>query len=398
MLIETLVAVLGQALGYIVPFVFVLAVLVFVHEFGHFWVARRCGVRVDAFSIGFGPEIAGFDDRHGTRWKFCLLPLGGYVKMYGDADPSSRPSDEVLEMTAEERSVAFFHKPVAQRAAIVLAGPAANFIFSIIALTALFMVFPNPMPPALVGSVAPGSAAEAAGFQPGDRVLKIGESSINRFIEMGPAVQASQERTGGTAPARPVDVTIQRDGAAQVLTLAPTWRDEAVLDKDGNPVLGPDGQPARNTGWVLGVTQPNTVYSPVQALEMGVTETWDLSVWMIKVVGQIITGQRDPTELGGPIGIAQLSGDVARNSLVMLFWVMALLSINLGVVNLLPVPVLDGGHLAFYAAEAVRGRPLGPKVQEYSFRVGLALVLSLLLFVSWNDLNRLQVMDLLTKG
>lgn len=390
MLIHSLLEIVGQALGYAVPFVCVLAVLVFVHEFGHFWVARRCGVKVEAFSIGFGPEILGFNDRHGTRWKVCALPLGGFVKMFGDADPSSRPSDEVLEMNAADRSVAFFHKPVAQRAAIVLAGPAFNFIFSILVLTGLFLFVPNPMPPSVVGKVSPGSAAEQAGIQVGDRIVSIDSHSVSRFIELSTYVQASD--------GQPMAIRLKRGNEDITVSATARPRDDVMLDMNNQPVLDANGEPKRMSGLLLGVGQGDARYTPVQALQMGVSETWDLSTWMVKVVGEIITGQRKATELGGPIGIAQLSGDVARSSLVLLVWVMALLSINLGVVNLLPVPVLDGGHLAFYAAEAIRGRPLGPKVQEYSFRLGLALVLSLLLFVTWNDLDRLQVMGLLTKG
>lgn len=361
---------------YLIPFLIVLTVLVFVHEFGHYWVARRAGVKVEVFSIGFGPELFGITDRAGTRWKFSAVPLGGYVRMYGDADAASSPDHDGGErMTAEQRAVSFHHKRVGPRTAIVAAGPAANFLFAMVALALLFAFHGNPMPRAEVGAVEPGSPAAMAGVEPGDRVVAVDGERVRRFMELATLVRASD--------GAPLVLTISRGGSRLELQAVPEMRTFPL--EDGGEVQVP----------MLGLSPHAGPYGPLQSIGMGVSETFALAGLTLRAVGEMITGTRGTEELGGPVRIAQMSGDFAQLGIVALLWFMAILSINLGLINLFPVPMLDGGHLVFYAVEAIRGRPLSPRVQEYGFRVGLALVLTLLVFVTWNDLVELQVFALI---
>ena len=366
-------------LGYIVPFLVVLTVLVFVHELGHYLVARWNGVRIEVFSIGFGPEIFGWNDKVGTRWKFSAIPLGGYVKMFGDADPASRASPhDLAEMTPEERAGSFHHKRLMQRVAVVTAGPAANFIFAIVALALLFATVGQPYTPAEIGRVQPGSAAEAGGLQPGDVIQSIDGKPIDRFEEVQREV-----RLDDGAPMR---LTLLR--GTQQLTVSVTPRITAVTDRFGNQ---------HNFG-LLGIERNGVDYvrrNPADALWRAGTETLNLTTGTLTAVWQMIIGARPADEIGGPLRIAQMSGEVAQGGVVALIWFMAVLSVNLGLINLFPVPILDGGHLLFYAAEAVRGKPLGQRAQEYGFRVGLALVLTLMVFATWNDLVHLRVIEFL---
>ncbi|HZL58158.1 MAG TPA: RIP metalloprotease RseP [Stellaceae bacterium] len=366
-------------LGYIVPFLVVLTVLVFVHELGHYLVARWNGVRIEVFSIGFGPEIFGWNDKVGTRWKFSAIPLGGYVKMFGDADPASRASPhDLAEMTPEERAGSFHHKRLMQRVAVVTAGPAANFIFAIVALALLFATVGQPYTPAEIGRVQPGSAAEAGGLQPGDVIQSIDGKPIDRFEE----VQREVRLDDGT----PMRLTLLR--GTQQLTVSVTPRVTAVTDRFGNQ---------HNFG-LLGIERNGVDYvrrNPADALWRAGMETLNLTTGTLTAVWQMIIGARPADEIGGPLRIAQMSGEVAQGGVVALIWFMAVLSVNLGLINLFPVPILDGGHLLFYAAEAVRGKPLGQRAQEYGFRVGLALVLTLMVFATWNDLVHLRVIEFL---
>lgn len=363
-------------LGYILPFLVVLTVLVFVHEMGHYLVARWNKVRIEVFSIGFGKEIFGFNDRTGTRWKFSMIPLGGYVKMFGDADASSRPGD-ASGLSEEERSYAFQSKRLSQRTAIVAAGPIANFLFAIVVLAGVFATVGQPYTPPVVGQVQQESAAQEAGFQAGDRIVALNGDSIERFEEV--------QRTVRLNPDAELRITVMRDG--RELTLTATPQRTEVEDARGN----------RQEIGILGISRSEMEYrrhDPLTASWQAAKETVNLSGATLQAVGQIITGSRSTDELGGPIRIAQMSGDVADAGVVNLIWFMAILSINLGLINLFPIPMLDGGHLVFYAIEAVRGRPLGEKAQEYGFRIGLALVLTLMIFVTFNDLVQLRVFDL----
>ncbi|RDD62182.1 RIP metalloprotease RseP [Ferruginivarius sediminum] len=363
----------GGIADYLIPFLVVLTVLVFVHELGHYLLARRNGVRVDVFSIGFGPEIFGRTDKAGTRWKFSLIPLGGYVKMFGDANAASQPG-EAGDVPPELQQYAFQYKRLRQRAWIVAAGPLANFLFAIVVLAGLFMIYGQPYTPPVVGQVQSDSAAAQAGIQPGDRIVAIDGASIERFEEVQRIVRLN--------PDSQLTIAVRRDGERVEVSARPTRTE--VTDNFGNEhVIG-----------LLGVTRSGMEYrrhGPIRALLQAGEETAALTVGTLQAVGQIISGTRSAEELGGPIRIAQMSGEVADTGTVNLIWFMAVLSINLGLINLFPIPMLDGGHLLFYAIEAVRGRPLGERAQEYGFRIGLALVLTLMLFVTWNDLVQLQV-------
>ncbi len=363
----------GGIADYLIPFLIVLTVLVFVHELGHYLVARRNGVRVEVFSIGFGPEIFGRTDRAGTRWKFSLIPLGGYVKMFGDANAASQPGDDAA-VPPEQRQYAFQYKGLRQRAWIVAAGPLANFIFAVVALAGLFVFYGQPFTPPVVGQVQPESAAAEAGMQPGDRIVAIEGDSIARFEEVQRVIRMS--------PGETLSITVARDGERVTLTATP-HRTEVKDDFGNTHEIG-----------LLGVTRSGVEYrrhDPLSAVWHAGRETATLTAATLQAVGQIVSGSRSTDELGGPIRIAQMSGQVADAGATNLIWFMAVLSINLGLINLFPIPMLDGGHLLFYAIEAARGRPLGERAQEYGFRIGLALVLTLMLFVTWNDLVQLRV-------
>ncbi|MBL8806571.1 MAG: RIP metalloprotease RseP [Rhodospirillales bacterium] len=365
-------------LHYVVPFILVLSVLVFVHELGHFWVARRCGVKVEVFSIGFGREIFGWTDRAGTRWKVSWLPLGGYVKMFGDADAASTPGPEVASMSPEERAKSFFHKPLPQRAAVVAAGPAANFLLAILLLAGMFAFVGQPFTPPQVGAVLPGSAAERAGIEAGDIIASIDGAQIERFEDIQRIVQLNLDRR--------MKMTVLRAGASVDLDVTPNVVEEK--DRAGNVVriarLGIRGQ-----GMAF------KKHNPAEAVWRAVEETWNQSAGTLKALGQMIAGSRGTEELGGPIRIAKMSGEVAQGGMGSILLFMAVLSINLGLINLFPIPMLDGGHLLLYAAEAVRGRPLPPKAVEYGFRIGFALVISLMVFATWNDLVQTGVVRFL---
>ncbi len=350
-------------------FLVVLTVLVFVHELGHYLIARRNGVRIEVFSIGFGPELFGWWDRAGTRWKFSALPLGGYVKMFGDSDASSGlPIARLGQMTDAERQVSFHHKPLGQRAAIVAGGPAANFVFAIVALALLFMTYGQPFTPAEIGQVQPGSAAEAGGILPGDTIASIDGRPIERFEDVQQIVRLN--------PDVAMTVVVTREGTPVTLHVTPSKVEEA--DRLGKHKIGQLG--------IRGGTVKYIQRDPASAVMRAVEETWNLSTTTLQAMWQMVAGTRAADELGGPLKIAQLSGEVIQLGFAALLNFMALLSINLGLINLFPVPVLDGGHLLFYAAEAIRGKPLGQRAQEYGFRVGLALVLTLMVFATWNDL------------
>jgi regulator of sigma E protease len=370
----------GLVWNYFIVFLLVLTVLVFVHELGHYWVARRCGVRVEVFSIGFGPEIYGITDRHGTRWKFSAIPLGGYVKMYGDQDPSSRPDPAVHAMTDEQRQVSFFHQPLRNRALIVAAGPVANFAFAILVMALLFTTYGQPFTPPLIQTIDPEGAAAEAGFEAGDKVVAVNGTAIDRWEDLLQVIMIS--------PGKSLDMQVERNGSLLNRTVVP--RAVQVDDRFGN----------RQTIGRMGVTRGADIFvrrDPLTAVWQAGRETIGLSARILQAAGQMLTGARDSDELGGPLRIAQVSGELAKTGFVTVVWFMAVLSIQLGLINLFPVPMLDGGHLLFYGIEAVRGRPLGERAQEYGFRIGLALVLTLMVFATWNDLVHFGVNEFVVK-
>ncbi|MES2752462.1 MAG: RIP metalloprotease RseP [Pseudomonadota bacterium] len=364
-------------IGYIIPFLFVLTIVVFFHELGHFLVARWAGVKVLTFSLGFGPELAGFNDRHGTRWKLSAIPLGGYVKFFGDESEASTPSSETLQtMSAEDRKVSFHHKSVGARAAIVAAGPIANFLLAIVIFAALFTFFGKPSQTARVDTVQENSAAATAGFKSGDVVTAIDGNAIESFTDMQRIVSSK----AGTA----MVFSIKRGDAVLNLTGTPQLRE--IKDSFGNThrvgVLGI----TRATGPGDVVTKP---VDPGTAVWLGVKETWFVVDRTVAYIAGIFTGRENADQVGGPIRIAQISGQVATIGLSALIHLTAVLSVSIGLLNLFPVPLLDGGHLLFYAVEAIRGKPLSERSQELGFRVGLALVLMLMIFATYNDILHL---------
>jgi regulator of sigma E protease len=359
-------------LGYLLPFLIILSVVVFVHELGHYLIARRTGVRIDVFSIGFGPELAGWTDRAGTRWKFSALPLGGYVKMHGDADATS----STIDLNALPDPDSFPAKSVGQRMAIVFAGPAANFVFAIVVLAILFALVGRPVTPAEVGEVQQGSAAEAAGLQPGDVIVTVEGAELESFEELQGIVR--------DAPGRPLAMEVRRDG--ELLQVSVTPRKTELEDRFGQ---------THQIG-LIGISRSGVEFqrsNPALALYEGVAETGRLVVGTLSALGEMVIGSRTTEELGGPLRIAQMSGEIAKDGVVPVIWFTAVLSINLGLINLFPIPMLDGGHLVMYAIEAARGRPLNERSQELAFRFGLALVLSLMVFATWNDLVQLEVFE-----
>ncbi len=461
-ILQNLTDVLGQSVIYIPAFLFVLTVVVFFHELGHFLVARWCGVSISAFSIGFGPEIFGFNDKHGTRWRFAWVPLGGYVKFLDDVNAASVPDQDALEeMSEEERAGAFQTKPLWQRAAVVAAGPIANFLLAIVIYAALFSIVGQRVLEPRVDEVIAGSAAAAAGFKVGDLIVDIDGESIESLGEVKrlEAINAEQE----------LNITVLRDGQRVELIATPERKmvsgplgenaqmgvlgiervyrpliervspdsaaDQAGLQA-GDLVVRIDGKPissfmdmqkivSTSAGKALNITvlrngievtrsatpkatetkdaAGNTVtlgllgvqrkdesvherYDPLTAVWMGTKETYVIAAHTLTYLGRIIRGKESADQLGGPIKIAQVSGQVAQLGFAALIGLTALLSVSIGLLNLFPIPILDGGHLLFYAFEAVLGRPLSARTQEIGFRIGLVLIIMLMIFVTRNDL------------
>lgn len=450
----------GNAWVYGGTFLLVLSILVFVHEWGHYIVARLCGVRVEVFSIGFGKEIFGINDSHGTRWKFSLVPLGGYVKMFGDVDPASaRHTDEIEDsqghkrhLSEAEKAVAFYHKPVGQRAAVVFAGPAINFIFAILLFTGLYFTYGQPVTPPLTAAVIQGSAADKAGFLPHDRILSINGDPVDRFetvrrtvmiglgeplsfeverageiirLDATPEVKEDQDRFGfrhsrgmlgilgpsnGLSIARISAVNgreVADADAARAAILAGIGRDMVLTMKPMEEGEDPDSVTVRPLpGLNAGLSDPE---SPdygrlVIAAKVGddfvdlglfgsiwyaTTETWNIAAGTLQAIWQMLSGTRSATEMGGIIRIGAMAGDMAQVGIIALITFTALLSINLGLINLFPIPMLDGGHLVFYIFEAIRGAPIPDQIQEYAFRLGLAILVGIMLFANLNDIVQL---------
>ena len=362
-----------EVLFNIAAFIFVLTVIVFIHEYGHYYIARINGVKVEAFSIGFGKELFGWNDKHGTRWKICAIPMGGYVKMFGDINPASVPDDEQIKaFTKEEEEVAFHSKKLSQKTAIVSAGPIANFILSIVILSVLFAFVGKSTTLPEVSAIAPDSAAEAAGLQEGDMILEIDGEGVRTFADL--------QRIIGINTGTEVGIKLDRGG--EIVNVAVTPRITEREDAFGNPVKTP----------LLGVMSTAMSYeklSLVKAPIEAVRETYNIGKSTLIAVGQMIVGKRSATEISGPIGIAKYSGQSAKRGVETLFWFMAVLSINLGLINLFPIPVLDGGHLLYYGIEAVRGKPMADKYQQYGFKIGIALVATLAIFAIVNDILKL---------
>jgi regulator of sigma E protease len=367
----------GSLLGYIIPFLIVLTVVVFVHEMGHFLVGRWCGVGVTAFSVGFGPEIVGFTDRRGTRWKLSAIPLGGYVKFVGDVNAASVPDTaEFNRMSPQERAISFPFQSVPKRAAIVAAGPIANFLLAIAIFAGVTYVNGRQVLTPRIEAIQPGSAAERAGFQPGDVIVSINGSPIESFGDMQRWVSAS--------PGETLTLVVDRSGQQVPLQAVPDLKEQSTpFGKQRIGLLGL--QASRDPADLRRVT-----YGPYGALKAGVGETWYVIERTFNYIGKLVTGRESTDQLSGPIRIAQVSGQVANiGGVGGLIGLVAVLSVSIGLINLFPVPLLDGGHLLFYAIEAARGRPLSERAQEIGFRIGFAFVVMLMLFATWNDIVHL---------
>lgn len=437
-------------------FILVLSVLVFVHEWGHYIVARMCGVKVETFSIGFGKELFGWTDKKDTRWKVSLIPLGGYVKMFGDTDPASaghtdevKDGDKVRPFTAAEKKVAFYNKSVLQRSAIVFAGPLINFLFAIILLAGMYMSYGQPVTPPMASAVIEESAADMAGFKPHDQVLSIDGEKVKRFEDIRRIVMVALDT--------PLEFEVKR--GEEIVTLTATPLKQELTDRFGFThsrgmlgIIGPgngiaiknivevNGRPTKNeesvrSALIRNLDRPTTIAldrgeqtdilqiypskelnkglldsesldhgvlivagdKTEQLLEHGVVhsvgaavgETWSITMSTLKAIGQIFTGTRSATELGGIIRIGAIAGDMAQAGFIALVTFTALLSINLGLINLFPIPMLDGGHLVFYGIEALRGKPVSEQYQEYAFRFGFFILIGLMLFTNLNDVVQL---------
>jgi len=369
---------LGNAwsvLAVLLPFLFVLTVVVFFHELGHFLVARWCGVKVKAFSIGFGREIYGFDDRYGTRWRFAWIPLGGYVKFLDDENSASAPSKSALQqLSAEERAGAFQTKSLAARAAIVAAGPIANFLLAIVIFALTFMFVGKHVTAPRVDELVPDGVAIAAGFKTGDVILSIDGRQIEAFDEMQRIVSAS--------PDRELTIEVARAGRIETLKVTPARRE--VSDRFGNKLrVGMIGIKRNATPQEWEYKR----FGPLESIVLGVRETYFIISRTLSYLSDVIMGREAADQLGGPIRIAEVSGQVASIGFLPLLSLTAVLSVSIGLINLFPIPLLDGGHLLFYLIEAVRRKPLSERTQEIGFRIGLAVVLMLMMFATWNDLG-----------
>ena len=365
-------------LNNIVPFLVVLTIIVFIHELGHFLVARWCGVGIKVFSIGFGPELFGFDDRHGTRWKLSAIPLGGYVKFLGDENEAGGTDRAAIEtLSAAERDQAFANKGVGARAAIVVAGPLANFLLAIVIFTAIYSTYGRQITEARVDAVVAESAAARAGFEPGDLIVSIDGDEIGSFSDLQRIVSISADTE--------LSIVIDRDG--ELLNLLATPERREIVDRLGNTQrLGQLGISRNTTAENVKTEQ----FSVPQATLLAVGETWFVVERTISYLGGVIVGRESADQLGGPIRVAQISGQVATLGFVALMNLAAFLSISIGLINLFPIPMLDGGHLLFYGVEAVRGKPLSDRALDISFRFGFAAIVMLMIFATWNDIIHLS--------
>ncbi len=361
-------------LSYIVPFLGVLTIIVFVHEMGHYWVARWNGIAIHTFSIGFGPELFGYTDRLGTRWRFSAIPLGGYVRFLGDMNVASQPDPEAVEkFDPAVRPHLFSQKNVWQRIAVVIAGPLANIIFTFLVLYALLLGYGRFTTEPVIQEVVVGSVAEEAGLQGGDRVLSVDGYPVRGFSDF--------QRLVSTSPERPVSILVDRDGRQLEFSVIP--QATRVTDRFGNE------HRIGRIGVARSVSAEDVVRfypDPIEAIGMAGEEMIFLVDRTFAFLADFFVGRGDVEQLGGPIKVAQVSNDMATLGIIALINLTALLSLNIGIFNLFPIPMLDGGHLVYYLIEAVKGRPLSQRVQEIGFRFGLAIVGTLMVFTLINDI------------
>lgn len=365
-----------NAVYYVVPFIVLLGVLVFVHELGHYLMAKFTGVKVDEFSIGFGKKLWGFTDRSGTEWKICAIPLGGYCKFLGDGDAASS-TDESASVAEEDKKYAFVFQNPFKKLAIVIAGPAANYVFAILVFAGVFFFLGKVDFPAVVGEVIKGGAAEQAGVLAGDRILKVNGKAVNSFAEVRQEVDMNT--------AEKVSLEIKR--GEQLITLSFPLK-VIPLEEEVNQPAEPKAMLGIRSVNIVEV-QPSQI-SLAAAFRDATMETWRITEMTLRGVGQMITGKRDADEVGGIIRIAEMSGDISKQSgFLDLLIFAALLSINLGLINLFPIPLLDGGHVVIYLIEIVTGKELNETVKDYVFKFGLFLIISLMVFATYNDFARL---------
>jgi regulator of sigma E protease len=364
-----------SALHYPFWFVVILSIIVFIHEFGHYSIAKLSGVKIEVFAIGFGREICGWSDKSGTRWKICWIPMGGYVKMYGDVNPASMPDEEKMqEMTAEEKKLAFHYKSLPIKAAVVSAGPLANFFLAIVLLTFFFGYYGKPLTTSELSVVQPGSAAAEAGLTAGDKITKMDDDDVKEFADI--------QRVIGLNTGTAIIVEYLRNGI--IMRTVATPKISTRKDIFGNEIKAA----------LLGVQANVISYEKLgagSAVTAAVKETYNISVSTLTAIGQMVTGKRSGREISGPIGIAKYAGQSAEKGLASMLWLMVVISINLGLVNLFPIPVLDGGHLLYYLIEAVQGKPLAERFQQYGFRFGMALIATLAVFAIINDIRNLNL-------
>lgn len=386
-MIENLMA----SLGYIIPFLVVITVLVFFHELGHYLVARWNGVKIEVFSIGFGPELFGWTDKHQTRWKFSVLPFGGYVRMYGDADPSGQAvNPELVKMTAEEKSLTLQSKTPKQRIAVVAAGPIANYILAVVLLMGLFLVKGEPILTNEISMVTDGSVAQSLGIQSRDRIVRINDHNIQEFKDLPKALEGLAGKDIRVELLRPKSETSEK-----VAGESQTESERMILT---GKMLLPSKDPTHSESIPadkLGVA-PAAEYKPigfVSSFVESVKMCYTLSAAMLQGLGKLITGQGSGGDLGGVLSIGHQAKQFASKGVADLILFMALISVNLGLINLFPVPVVDGGHILLYSIEAIRGKPMSEKIQEKMFMVGLFLVLGLMIYTTLNDLHRFRVFD-----
>lgn len=365
-----------NAVYYVVPFIVLLGVLVFVHELGHYLMAKFTGVKVDEFSIGFGKKLWGFTDRSGTEWKICAIPLGGYCKFLGDGDAASS-TDESASVAEEDKKYAFAFQNPFKKLSIVIAGPAANYVFAILVFAGVFFFLGKVDFPAVVGEVIKGGAAEQAGVLAGDRILKVNGKAVNSFDEVRQEVDMNT--------AEKVSLEIKR--GEQLITLSFPLK-VIPLEEEVNQPAEPKAMLGIRSVNIVEV-QPSQI-SLAAAFRDATLETWRITEMTLRGVGQMITGKRDADEVGGIIRIAEMSGDISKQSgFLDLLIFAALLSINLGLINLFPIPLLDGGHVVIYLIEIVTGKELNETVKDYVFKFGLFLIISLMVFATYNDFARL---------
>lgn len=374
---EQIGSVFGFLGGYILPYILILSLLVFIHEMGHYLAGRWSGIRILAFSVGFGPELVGFTDKNGTRWKISAVPLGGYVRFFGDADAASRPDGTMAEeLTEEERAQTLNGAKLWKRAVTVAAGPLANFLLAIVIFAGMFATMGKSVSDPVVADIKPGSAAETAGIARGDILVALDGRAIETFDDV--------VRYITMRPEIPVEVTVRRNGEEIDFPLVPQRAETS--DRFGNKMeVGQIGIITDQQAGNFRVVE----LSPVEAVWEGVRQTGHIITGTFDYIGNMIAGRMNADQLGGPVRVVQASGQMATLGVIALLNLAAVLSVSLGLLNLFPVPVLDGGHLVLYAIEAVRGRPMGQGAQEIAFRIGMAMILSLMVFATWNDISRL---------